>query len=65
MKCSFCVPRVRPNTAPLLAGGVFVVSSWFESRFPWLGYLRATAEAAWPKVSVPRAWPPNWIDAVW
>ena len=25
---------------------VFVVASWFESLYPWLGYVRATAEAS-------------------
>lgn len=35
--------------ATLMLVGVailFVVTSWFESRFPWLGYVRAFAEAA-------------------
>ena len=30
----------------VLAAGVFAVALAFESRYPWLGYLRATAEAA-------------------
>lgn len=29
-----------------LAAATFVVASWFEPRYPWLGYLRATAEAS-------------------
>ena len=30
----------------VLASAVFVVARIFETRYPWLGYLRATAEAA-------------------
>ena len=29
-----------------LAAAVFGVASWFESVYPWLGYVRATAEAS-------------------
>ena len=29
-----------------VALGVFVAASWFESLYPWLGYVRATAEAS-------------------
>ena len=29
-----------------VAAGVFGVASWFEPRYPWLGYVRATAEAS-------------------
>src|SRR6185503_18986887 len=29
-----------------LAGVVFVVAAYFESQYPWLGYVRATAEAS-------------------
>ena len=30
----------------VLALVVFLVARWYESRYPWLGFLRATAEAA-------------------
>jgi len=30
----------------VLATAVFGVARWYESRFPWLGFIRATAEAA-------------------
>jgi uncharacterized membrane-anchored protein YjiN (DUF445 family) len=37
----------RRATGLLVAmGGVFVATSAFEARYPWLGYLRATAEAS-------------------
>jgi uncharacterized membrane-anchored protein YjiN (DUF445 family) len=37
----------RRATGLLIAmGGVFVATSVFEARYPWLGYLRATAEAS-------------------
>ncbi len=37
----------RRATALLaLAGVVFLVATYFETRFPWLGYVRATAEAS-------------------
>jgi uncharacterized membrane-anchored protein YjiN (DUF445 family) len=37
----------RRATALLaLAGVIFLVASWFETRWPWLGYVRATAEAS-------------------
>ena len=29
-----------------LSGGVFVVTAWLEGRYPWLGYVRAMAEAS-------------------
>ena len=29
----------------VLAAGVFAVALAFESRYPWLGYLRAAAES--------------------
>jgi uncharacterized membrane-anchored protein YjiN (DUF445 family) len=29
-----------------LAGGILVAAGYFEGRFPWLGYVRATAEAS-------------------
>jgi len=29
-----------------VAGAVFLVASWFERRYPWLGFVRATAEAS-------------------
>src|SRR5205085_10672572 len=37
----------RRATALLgLAGAIFLAASWFETRYPWLGYVRATAEAS-------------------
>jgi uncharacterized membrane-anchored protein YjiN (DUF445 family) len=40
--------RMKRRATGLLVGAsvVFVVSLIFESRFPWLGFVRATAEAA-------------------
>jgi len=42
------IARVRRKATGLLllAAVVFVVARWFESRWPWLGYVRATAEAS-------------------
>ncbi len=42
------IARVRRQATGLLvlAAVVFVVARWFEGRYPWLGYVRATAEAS-------------------
>ena len=29
-----------------VAAGIFAVAAWYEPRYPWLGYVRATAEAS-------------------
>ena len=36
----------RATALLVLAGAVFIGAAWFEGRFPWLGYVRATAEAS-------------------
>ena len=38
--------KTRATGLLVLATGVFVVARYLESRFPWLGYVRAMAEAA-------------------
>jgi uncharacterized membrane-anchored protein YjiN (DUF445 family) len=40
--------RMKRVATGLLAfsGGVFVVTAWLEARYPWLGYVRAMAEAS-------------------
>jgi uncharacterized membrane-anchored protein YjiN (DUF445 family) len=42
------IARVRRKATGLLlfAAVVFIVARWFEHRWPWLGYVRATAEAS-------------------
>lgn len=37
--------KLRATGLLVLAGVIFVVARIFESRYPWLGYVRATAEA--------------------
>ncbi|MEK7402951.1 MAG: DUF445 domain-containing protein [Gemmatimonadota bacterium] len=36
----------RATLLLVLSGVVFVVARWLEPRYPWLGYVRATAEAS-------------------
>jgi uncharacterized membrane-anchored protein YjiN (DUF445 family) len=36
----------RATALLAVAGAVFMVASWFERRYPWLGFVRATAEAS-------------------
>src|SRR3954469_6199078 len=38
--------KVRATGLLILMGIIFVVARMFEARHPWLGYLRATAEAS-------------------
>lgn len=36
----------RATLLLVLSGVVFVVARWLEARYPWVGYVRATAEAS-------------------
>jgi uncharacterized membrane-anchored protein YjiN (DUF445 family) len=36
----------RATALLVLAAGIFVAAAWFERSFPWLGFVRATAEAS-------------------
>ncbi|HEX7938687.1 MAG TPA: DUF445 family protein, partial [Gemmatimonadaceae bacterium] len=36
----------RATLLLVISGVVFVVARWLEARYPWVGYVRATAEAS-------------------
>jgi uncharacterized membrane-anchored protein YjiN (DUF445 family) len=36
----------RATLLLVISAVVFVIARWFESRYPWVGYIRATAEAS-------------------
>lgn len=38
--------KFRATLLLVLSGVVFVIARYFESRYPWVGYVRATAEAS-------------------
>ena len=38
--------KARATGMLAVAGGIFVAASWFERSHPWVGYIRATAEAS-------------------
>ena len=45
-RAEIAVMRRRATGLLLLAAAVFVAARWFEAAHPWLGYVRATAEAS-------------------